>query len=150
MVFDIENCLSPHILTTDDINKNLLDLRPLNTISFTSIDTDKSMEDATFQIHPELPPHDLQLKVGASVTMLRNLGPPTMIIKYLNFKILIATVFNGPAAGTYVHIYPPHLTMIKQHFYVRYRYPSKTTHPLRVAAEFYIPMSRVQPGIQLV
>jgi len=52
-----------------------------------------------------LPPHELTLKIGVSIMVLRNLSPPTMcvgtrlIIKELKDNLIVSIIITSPAAG---------------------------------------------------
>ncbi|XP_064073268.1 uncharacterized protein LOC135193663 [Vanessa tameamea] len=64
-----------------------------------------------------LPPHELSLKVGRPIMLLRNLNPPNMckgtrlLIKELKDNLIVAKIIiTGPAAGELAHI--PRIPMI--------------------------------------
>lgn len=105
--------LAPHNVSVDAINKKLLDMLPGDEMTFKSIDKNENDDDAinytmeflNSQTPSGLPPHELHLKVGAPIMLLRNIEPPLMcngtrmIVKKLSSKIIQATILNGPAAG---------------------------------------------------
>ncbi|XP_029654914.1 uncharacterized protein LOC115228479, partial [Octopus sinensis] len=115
--------LAPHNKTVDAINKKLFDLLPGEKLSFKSIGTHENPEDMTIftteflnsQTPPELPPHELHLKVVAPIMLLRNLDAPMcngtrMRIKNIYSRVLQETILNGPANVHDVLITPMSLT----------------------------------------
>jgi hypothetical protein len=95
-----------------DVNKlnlKIQNLLPGELVLFNSIDT---VCDATEALHyqtdflnsldlPGKPPHNLQLKVGSPVILLRNLNPPRLckgtrlVIKKLMKNFIEAIILNG-------------------------------------------------------
>lgn len=106
------------------INTQLLNLLPTDAKVFKSFDT---VEDPTEAIHypleflnslqpSGLPPHKLELKIGAPIVLLRNLQPPKLCngtrltIKNLLYNLIEATIVTGKGAGEDVFI--PRIPML--------------------------------------
>jgi ATP-dependent DNA helicase PIF1 len=93
----------------NELNLKIQHLLLRDLVSYKSIDT---VSDATNAINypteflnsldlPGLPPHNLQLKVGSQVILLRNLNPPRLcngtqlVIKKLMKNVIEAIILNG-------------------------------------------------------
>ncbi len=110
--------LAPKNLAVDEINAKLLSQLPGETSSYKSIDTVPDPDEVVNypveflnSLAPAgLPPHNLELKVGAPIMLLRNLEPPKLCngtrltIKKLMPRVLEATVMTGKAKGENVFI----------------------------------------------
>ena len=59
---------------------------------------------------PELPPHNLELKIGSVVMLLRNINPPRLcngtrlVVKKLLNNVIEATILKGKYKGKIVHL----------------------------------------------
>ncbi|KAL8587188.1 hypothetical protein ACOMHN_013275 [Nucella lapillus] len=105
--------ISPLNETVNMFNKLLMSEFPGDATAFTSIDTATSDEEAV--LYPQellnsiemsgLPPHELILKVGAPIILLRALQPPKMnngtrcVVKRLQSNVIEATIACGPFQG---------------------------------------------------
>ncbi|XP_067945211.1 ATP-dependent DNA helicase PIF1-like [Watersipora subatra] len=110
--------LAPKNDTVDHINQLLLEKIPGTTTSFLSIDCVVEENDSvnypteflnSLQL-ASMPPHNLQLCVGAPVMLLRNLDSPRLcngtrlVIENLSPNLFCATVLTGAAMGEKVFI----------------------------------------------
>ncbi|XP_046492949.1 uncharacterized protein [Neodiprion pinetum] len=117
----------------DEINFQIQQLLPGDLMSFKSIDTvvDEN-ESVNFPIEflnsldiPGMPPHNLRLKIGSPIILLRNLNPPQLcngtrlVIKKITGNILEATILAGKFKGKVVLL--PRIPMI----------PSDSTIPFK-------------------
>ncbi|XP_053597683.1 uncharacterized protein LOC106693515 [Microplitis demolitor] len=117
----------------DEINFQIQQLLPGDLMSFKSIDTvvDEN-ESVNFPIEflnsldiPGMPPHNLRLKIGSPIILLRNLTPPQLcngtrlVIKKITGNILEATILAGKFKGKVVLL--PRIPMI----------PSDSTIPFK-------------------
>ncbi|KAL8621594.1 hypothetical protein ACOMHN_026265 [Nucella lapillus] len=100
-------------LAVNMFNKLLMSEFPGDATAFTSIDTATSDEEAV--LYPQellnsiemsgLPPHELILKVGAPIILLRALQPPKInngtrcVVKRLQSNMIEATIACGPFQG---------------------------------------------------
>ncbi|GFW18532.1 ATP-dependent DNA helicase [Trichonephila clavipes] len=122
----------------DEINFQIQQLLPGDLMSFKSIDTvvDEN-ESVNFPIEflnsldiPGMPPHNLRLKIGSPIILLRNLNPPQLcngtrlVIKKITGNILEATILAGKFKGKVVLL--PRIPMI----------PSDSTIPLQKGYSF--------------
>jgi hypothetical protein len=97
----------------NELNLKIQHLLPGDIVSYKSIDT---VCDATEAVNypteflnlldlPDKPPHNLQLKVGSPVILLRNLNPPwlcngtRLVIKKLMKNVIEAIILNGKFRG---------------------------------------------------
>jgi len=116
--------VSPRNDTVNEINNMILQKVSGQIRIYRSIDTVTNIEDAVH--YPQeflnslnlsgLPTHELTLKIGIPIMLLRNLSPPSMcngtrlLIKELKDNLIVATIITGPAAGQLAHI--PRIPMI--------------------------------------
>ncbi|XP_063993665.1 uncharacterized protein LOC135171207 [Diachasmimorpha longicaudata] len=117
----------------DEINFQIQQLLPSDLMSFKSIDTvGDENESVNFPIEflnsldiPGMPPHNLRLKIGSPIILVRNLNPPQLcngtrlVIKKITGNILEATILTGKFIGKVVLL--PRIPMI----------PSDSTIPFR-------------------
>ena len=97
----------------EKINTSLMDKVPGESVVYRSFDlTTKEMEACTYPKDvlnslnpPGLPPHQLALKEGCPIILLRNLDEPRLmngtrlIVKRLMKNVIVATILTGVAAG---------------------------------------------------
>ena len=110
--------LAPKNVTVNSINDKLLTRMPSPETKYKSVDTvmDKS-EAVEYPVEflnslepPNVPPHNLKLKVGATIMLLRNLDAPKLVngtrlvVKRLNPHVIEATILCGTAKGEDVFI----------------------------------------------
>ncbi|XP_047537866.1 ATP-dependent DNA helicase pif1-like [Vanessa atalanta] len=139
--------LSPRNDTVDEINELILEKIPGQVKHYRSIDTVCNSEDIVHfsqeflnSLNPSgLPPHDLVLKVGIPIMLLRNLSPPTMcngtrlLIKELRENIIVATILTGSAIGQLTYI--PRISIISTELpipFERLQYPVKISFALTI------------------
>ena len=110
--------LAPRNDAVDQINKKLLSLIPGEETTYLSFDTNLEQSDAcnyTTEVlnklnPPGIPPHELTLKVGSVIMLIRNLDPPRLtngtrlIVKQLTPRVIMATILTGVAQGEDVMI----------------------------------------------
>ncbi|GBP50104.1 hypothetical protein EVAR_17365_1 [Eumeta japonica] len=129
----------------DEINDIILSKLPGDIVTYTSIDTVMDQEDVVNypqeflnSLNPSgLPPHSLNLKIGAPIILLRNLKPPNLCngtrlqVKFLRNNVIVAIVLTGPAVGQTVLI--PRIPMIPndlpfnfKEYNFRLNYPSQS------------------------
>ena len=80
--------LTPKNDTAANISNTLLEKLPTQIVQYQSVDSVVEVEDAVHYpvefLHtlnpPGIPPHNLCLKVGAPIMLLRNLVPPKLIM----------------------------------------------------------------------
>lgn len=116
--------LAPKNKDVNELNDMILSCIPGEVITYRSIDTIVEPDDAVnYPLEflnsldpPGMPPHLLQLKVGAPIILLRNIDPPRLcngtrlVIKQLLGNVLQATIITGPFLGEDVLI--PRIPMI--------------------------------------
>nr|XP_026497592.1 uncharacterized protein LOC113401781 [Vanessa tameamea] len=126
---------------------------------YKSIDTVTNIEDAVH--YPQeflnslnavgLPPHELSLKVGTPIMLLRNLSPLNMcngtklLIKELKDNLIVAKIITGPAAGELAHI--PRIPMIPTDLpipFKRLQFPRSSTI---IALVIYPKTTACTPGL---
>ncbi|XP_061379262.1 uncharacterized protein LOC133319319 [Danaus plexippus] len=108
----------------EDLNATIQNFLPGQLISFKSVDTVMNQDDVinypteflnSLEL-PGLPPHNLQLKVGSVVIMLRNINQPRLCngtrlaVKRLMNNVIEATIIKGKYKGEDVLI--PRIPMI--------------------------------------
>lgn len=140
--------MSPRNESVNEINKIIMEKVPGEFKSYKSIDTVCNIEDTQMHYPQEflnslnpsgLPSHELQLKVGTPVMLLRNLCPPSMcngtrlLVKELRENVIVATIITGAAAGQLAHI--PRIPMIPTDLpisFKRLQFPLKTSFALTI------------------
>uniref|UniRef100_A0A8D8QT90 ATP-dependent DNA helicase n=1 Tax=Cacopsylla melanoneura TaxID=428564 RepID=A0A8D8QT90_9HEMI len=125
--------LAPEGGTALIINHALLDKMPGQPTTFESVDTVVEEEDTTNYpvefLHslnpPGLPPHQLRLKVGAPIMLLRNLRPPKLCngtrlqIKSLQRNVIEATIITGAGQGELVFL--PRIPLIPSDYEINFK-----------------------------
>ncbi|CAF4893437.1 unnamed protein product [Pieris macdunnoughi] len=110
--------VSPKNDTVNEINNLIVQKVSGQIKKYKSIDTVTNIEDTVHypqeflnSLNPSgLPPHELTLKIGIPIMLLRNLSPPNMcngtrlLIKELKENLIVAAIMTGPAAGQLAHI----------------------------------------------
>ena len=105
--------LAPKNAAVTDINRRILDMLPGEKRAYKSVDTVTSLDHVVNypteflnSLQPTgIPPHNLMLKLGASIMLLRNLDPPKLcngtqlIIIHMMHHVLEATIMSGTFAG---------------------------------------------------
>ncbi|XP_065370863.1 uncharacterized protein LOC135963006 [Calliphora vicina] len=111
-------------IDVNSINSNILNTIDGNLKIYKSIDTVTNIEDVVnYPVEflnsldlPGFPPHDLQLKIGAPIILLRNIDPPRLcngtrlIVKKLMNNLIEATIITGKYNGSDVLL--PRIPMI--------------------------------------
>lgn len=137
--------VSPKNSSVNEINKMIIEKVPGDFKCYKSIDNVCNIEDTVHylqeflnSLYPAgLPPHELKLKVGTPIMLLRNLSPPNMcngtrlLIKELRDNLIIATIITGPTAGQLAHI--PRIPMIPTDLpmsFKRLQFPVKVSFAL--------------------
>lgn len=105
--------------TVNEINNLILQKVPGQIKNYKSIDSVMNIEDAVHcpqeflnVLNPSgLLPHELTLKIGIPIILLRNLSPPSMcngirlLVKELKDNLIVVTIITGPAtAGQLAYI----------------------------------------------
>ena len=129
--------LAPKNSTVDDINNQLLNMLPGDVSELRSIDSIIDEErrglDAVYPVEflntltpSGMPPHNLRLKVGMPIILLRNLSPDMglcngvrMVLLCVGQRVLTCKIVVGAFAGQIVHI--PRMSLI----------PSDTAYPFQ-------------------
>ena len=110
--------LAPRNVTVNNINEKLLKKIPSTEKHYKSVDTVVDKTEATEYtveflntLEPSgVPPHNLKLKLGAAIMLLRNLDPPKLVngtrlmVKNLFGHVIEATILCGSAKGEDVFI----------------------------------------------
>ncbi|XP_068994023.1 uncharacterized protein [Neodiprion pinetum] len=139
--------MSPKKDTVNEINNLIVQKVSGQMKKYRSIDTVTNIQDTVHypqeflnSLNPSgLPPHELTLKIGIPIMLLRNLSPPSMcngtrlLIKELKENIIVATIMTGPATGELAHI--PRIPMIPTDLsipYKRLHFPVKTFFALTI------------------
>ncbi|KAL4126499.1 hypothetical protein QTP88_010721 [Uroleucon formosanum] len=108
--------LAARNVDVNEINFHIQQILPGDLVSFKSIDTvideNKTVNFPTEFLNsldlPGMPPHNLQLKIGSPIILLRNLNPPQLcngtrlVIKKMTENILEATILSGKFKGDIV------------------------------------------------
>ncbi|XP_050064351.1 ATP-dependent DNA helicase pif1-like [Aphis gossypii] len=136
-----------------EINFQVQQLLPGDLVSFKSIDTvvDEN-ESVNFLIEflnsldiPGMPPHNLRLKIGSPIILLRNLNPPQLcngtrlVIKKITGNILEATILSGKFKGKVVLL--PRIPMIPSDSTIPFK---RLQFPIRLAFAMSINKSQGQ------
>lgn len=125
--------LTPKNDTAANINNTLLEKLPTEIVQYQSVDSVVEVEDAVHYpvefLHtlnpPGIPPHNLCLKVGAPIMLLRNLVPPKLCngtrlqIKSLHNNVIEATIFTGCGQGEAVFI--PRIPLIPSDYHFQFK-----------------------------
>ncbi|XP_071718258.1 uncharacterized protein [Rutidosis leptorrhynchoides] len=139
----------------DTINKHILQNIPTKSIIYTSHDiakpygNDTADSDLLFPPeylntlnYPNLPPHELELKVGVPVILLRNISVAgglcngtRMIITQLRSKMIAAEIITGTRIGEKVHL--PRITLIHKEtslpfVFKRIQFPVKLSYAMTI------------------
>lgn len=139
--------MSPRNDSVNEVNNLILQKAPGQVKIYKSVDTVCNVEDIVNypleflnSLNPSgLPPHELLLKIGTPIMLLRNLSPPNMcngtrlLIKDLKDNLIVATILTGPAAGQLAHI--PRIPMIPTDLpicFKRLQFPVKTSFALTI------------------
>ncbi|CAB3244804.1 unnamed protein product [Arctia plantaginis] len=137
----------------DEINFQIQQLLPGDLMSFKSIDTvvDEN-ESVNFPIEflnsldiPGMPPHNLRLKIGSPIILLRNLNPPQLcngtrlVIKKITGNILETTILAGKFKGKVVLL--PRIPMIPSDSTIPFK---RLQFPIRLAFAMSINKSQGQ------
>lgn len=110
--------LAPKNANVNEINFQIQQKLPGDLVSYKSIDTATNEEDAVnYPVEflnslepPGMPPHLLNLKIGSSIILLRNLNSPKLCngtrlsVKKLMPNLIDATILTGKAKGEIVMI----------------------------------------------
>lgn len=125
--------LTPRNETAAIINNLLLEKLPADVVKYQSVDSVVEVEDAVHYpvefLHtlnpPGIPPHNLHLKVGAPIMLLRNLIPPKLCngtrlqVKSLHKNVVEATIFTGCGSGETVFI--PRIPLIPSDYHFQFK-----------------------------
>ncbi|XP_060868624.1 uncharacterized protein LOC132943611 [Metopolophium dirhodum] len=139
--------ISPRNVTAEEINDIILLKFDGHSRECLSIDTVTSTDDAIHypqeflnSLSPSgFPPHKLKLKIGAPITLLRNLQPPNLCndtklqIKSLRNNIIEAVILTGPAKGEIAFI--PRIPMIPSDLpfsFKRLQFPVKVSFAITI------------------
>lgn len=139
--------ISPRNVTAGEINDIILLKFDGHSREYLSIDTVTSTDDAIHypqeflnSLSPSgFPPHKLKLKIGAPITLLRNLQPPNLCngtrlqIKSLRNNIIEAVILTGPAKGEIAFI--PRIPMIPSDLpfsFKRLQFPVKVSFAITI------------------
>jgi len=137
----------------DNINLKIQMLLPENLVSYKSIDTVcNDSEAVNFPTEflnsldlPGMPPHNLQLKVGSPIIMLRNLNPPRLcngtrlVIQKLMKNVIEARILNGKFRGENILI--PRIPIIPTNVPIQFK---RIQFPIRLAFAMTINKSQGQ------
>jgi len=145
--------MAPRNDTVNVINFNLLQIIPGEQKSFQSIDTVMDLDQVVnYPVEflnsldpPGLPSHNLVLKIGAPVMLLRNLDAPKLcngtrlIVKAMMDNVIEATILTGCAAGQDVFI--PRIPLIPSDMPFEFK---RLQFPLRLSFAMSINKSQGQ------
>ncbi|KAJ8880552.1 hypothetical protein PR048_017022 [Dryococelus australis] len=151
--------VSPRNDTVNEINNLIIQRVPGQVKTYKSIDTVANVDDV---VHfprnflnslnsSGLPPHELSLKVGTPIMLLRNISPPNMcngtrlLIKDLKENLIVATILTDPAAGQLANI--PRIPMIPTDlpiYFKRLQFPIKTSFAITInkSQDYFLSLSR--------
>ncbi|KAJ8883530.1 hypothetical protein PR048_015374 [Dryococelus australis] len=139
--------VSPRNDTVNEINNLIIQSVPGQVKTYKSIDTVTNVDDVVHfpqdflnSLNPSgLPPHELSLKVGTPIMLLRNISHPNMcngtrlLIKDLKENLIVATILTGPAVGQLANI--PRIPMIPTDLpipFKRLQFPVKTSFAITI------------------
>ncbi|XP_026481790.1 uncharacterized protein LOC113388776 [Ctenocephalides felis] len=137
----------------DDLNATIQSLLPGECFTYKSVDTATNQDDIlnypteflnSLEL-PGLPPHNLKLKVGSLVIMLRNLNQPILcngtrlVVKKLINNVIVAKIIKGKYKGQNVLI--PRIPMIPTDLPFDFR---RLQFPIRLAFAMSINKSQGQ------
>ncbi|XP_054710866.1 ATP-dependent DNA helicase pif1-like [Uloborus diversus] len=145
--------LAARNVDVDEINFQIQQLLPGNLMSFNSIDTVVDENEAVnFPTEflnsldiPGMPPHNLRLKIGSAIILLRNLNPPKLcngtrlVIKRITGNVLEATILTGKFKGETVLL--PRIPLIATESPIPFR---RLQFPIRLAFAITINKSQGQ------
>ncbi|XP_054719193.1 uncharacterized protein LOC129228538 [Uloborus diversus] len=145
--------LATRNVDVDEINFQIQQLLPGNLMSFHSIDTVVDENEAVnFPTEflnsldiPGMPPHNLRLKIGSAIILLRNLNPPKLcngtrlVIKRITGNVLEATILTGKFKGETVLL--PRIPLIATESPIPFR---RLQFPVRLAFAITINKSQGQ------
>ncbi|XP_057341623.1 ATP-dependent DNA helicase pif1-like [Microplitis mediator] len=133
--------LTPTNDSANSINNFLLEKLSTNQMKYKSIDTVVEVDDAVHYpvefLHtlnpPGIPSHNLNLKIGAPIMLLRNLNPPKLCngtrlqVKHLHKNIIEATILTGKHEGEVVFI--PRIPLVPSDYHFNFK---RLQFPVRV------------------
>ena len=145
--------LAPKNNAVDAINDKLLHMLPGESRSYKCVDTVPDPEQVVYYpveflntLQPTgVPPHNLLLKVGAPILLLRNLDPPRLCngtrltIKQMLPHVLEATIMTGKANGQNVFI--PRIPIIPTDCPIEFK---RLQYPIRLSFAMTINKSQGQ------
>ncbi|XP_060874712.1 ATP-dependent DNA helicase pif1-like [Metopolophium dirhodum] len=125
--------LTPKNDTAASINDSLLDQLPTEMAKYSSVDSVVELDDVVNYpvefLHtlnpPGIPPHNLCLKIGAPIMLLRNLIPPKLCngtrlrVKTLHKHVIEATIFTGCGRGETVFL--PRIPLIPYDYHFQFK-----------------------------
>jgi ATP-dependent DNA helicase PIF1 len=125
--------LTPKNDTAASINDSLLDQLPTEMAKYSSVDSVVELDDVVNYpvefLHtlnpPGIPPHNLCLKIGAPIMLLRNLIPPKLCngtrlrVKTLHKHVIEATIFTGCGRGETVFL--PRIPLIPSDYHFQFK-----------------------------
>ncbi|XP_025424420.1 uncharacterized protein LOC112693526 [Sipha flava] len=143
--------LTPKNDTAASINDSLLDQLPTEIVKYPSVDSVVELEDVVNYpvefLHtlnpPGIPFHNLCLKIGALIMLLRNLIPPKLCngtriqVKTLHKNVIEATIFIGCGMGKTVFL--PRIPLIPSDYHFQFK---RLQFPVKVC--FSITINKAQ------